>query len=135
MQVSRIIETCLYVEDLEAAETFYTGVLGLSVLSKVEGRHVFFRCGEGMFLLFNPRRTQQIEGTVPSHGANGAGHVAFALNATDIAAWRAYLHANDIVIEADFAWPHGGHSLYLRDPAGNSVELTTPRTWGLSEAA
>lgn len=26
---------------------------------------------------------------------------------------------------------HGGRSLYFSDPAGNSVELTTPQLWNI----
>jgi catechol 2,3-dioxygenase-like lactoylglutathione lyase family enzyme len=29
--------------------------------------------------------------------------------------------------------PRGGRSFYFRDPAGNSLELATPRIWGLPE--
>ncbi len=52
MQVKQILETCLYVDDLAATGTFYTRVLSLEPFSRVEGRHVFFRCGQGGFLLF-----------------------------------------------------------------------------------
>ena len=34
-----------------------------------------------------------------------------------------------VPIEAEIAWPQGGHSLYVRDPASNSVELATPSIW------
>ena len=27
----------------------------------------------------------------------------------------------------------GGHSLYLREPAGNSIEFVTTAVWGLAE--
>ncbi len=38
MKVQRILETCLYVEDLDAAERFYVDVLGLDVEAGGEGR-------------------------------------------------------------------------------------------------
>ena len=37
-----ILETALYVADLDAAERFYGEVMGLERIAKVEGRHVFF---------------------------------------------------------------------------------------------
>ena len=40
-----------------------------------------------------------------------------------------------VEVESDYAWPGGGRSLYLRDPAGNSVELGTPAIWRLPESA
>jgi len=133
MQVNRVLETCLYVDDLEAAEEFYTRVFGLARISRVDGRHVFFRCGDGVFLLFNPETTIQPNNSssgVPRHGARGPGHAAFAMREADIDAWREHLRRNNVEIEKEIAWPGGGYSLYFRDPAGNSVELATPQTWG-----
>lgn len=131
MQAARILETCLYVNDLAAAEEFYSRVLGLKAFARVEGRHLFFRCGQGVFLLFNPVRSSQAEGSlpVPTHGAQGAGHVAFAMAEAEIERWREHLRQNGVEIETEITWPSGGYSLYFRDPAGNSVELATPQTW------
>ena len=129
MTILRVLESCLYVDDLAAAEAFYHDVLGLPVHVRVPGRHVFFRCGPGMFLVFNPQRTAIATGDVPTHGAHGPGHVAFAIDQVSLPAWRERLHAHGIPIEAEIAWPAGGHSFYFRDPAGNSVELATPQIW------
>jgi catechol 2,3-dioxygenase-like lactoylglutathione lyase family enzyme len=133
MQVNQVLESCLYVDDLEAAERFYSQVLGLKAFTKAEGRHVFFRCGPGVFLLFNPARTSQAEGPlpVPPHGARGPGHIAFAMSAAEIESWRDKLRQHGVEIEAEITWPSGGQSLYFRDPAGNSVELATAQTWDL----
>lgn len=135
MRAERVLETCLYVDDLDAAEQFYSGVLGLEVESRAKGRHVFFSCGNAMFLLFNPLATEQSSGPfpVPPHGARGPGHVAFAIRQADLAAWRAQLQARGVAIEAEVTWPSGDVSLYFRDPAGNSVELTSPSIWGLPD--
>ena len=135
MQAKQVLETCLYVDDLAAAEAFYSRVLGLTRLSLVEGRHVFFRCGEGVFLLFNPERTIQPNNSasgVPTHGTHGPGHAAFAMRQGDIAAWREHLRQNGVDIETEIAWPGGGYSIYFRDPAGNSLELATPQTWNVT---
>jgi hypothetical protein len=37
-----------------------------------------------------------------------------------------------VLIEADFEWPAGGHSIYFRDPAGNCLEFAEPKIWGLA---
>jgi len=133
MQAGRVLETCLYVDDLPSAVAFYQDVLGLEAFSRVEGRHAFFRCGEGVLLLFAPAKTARATGEVPAHGAYGPGHVAFAMRISEQQAWREQLGRAGVAIEAEITWPSGGQSLYFRDPAGNSVELTTPRTWGLAE--
>lgn len=129
-----VLEACLYAEDLEAGERFYSSVLGLEPFAREEGRHVFFRSGGAqVFLLFDPRRTRlERVGAVPvpTHGAEGPGHVAFAIGDAEVDAWRARLAAHGIPIEVEIAWPRGGRSLYIRDPAGNSVELATPGLWG-----
>lgn len=128
MKVTRILETALYAEDLEAAEAFYGRVLGLEVHSRVPGRHVFFRSGEGMFLIFNPNQTEKED--FP-HGCRGSGHVAWAVSDEELSAWRLWLEKAGVAVR-DFLWPNGGCSLYFSDPAGNSLELVTPRPWGIS---
>ena len=137
MRVSGVLETCLYATDLEAAERFYADVIGLELYSREPGRHVFFRCGAAMFLIFDPRRTSEPAArspgsiVVPPHGADGAGHVAFQVDEAALPAWLARLADAGISIDAKVDWPGGGRSVYLRDPAGNSVELASPAIWGL----
>ena len=138
LHVDAVLETCLYATDLVAAERFYADVLGLEVYSREAGRHTFFRCGAAMFLIFKQARTSEpapADGrlVVPPHGATGPGHVAFRVPEASLPAWSARLLAAGISIEADIAWPGGGRSLYLRDPAGNSVELASATLWGLPE--
>lgn len=129
MQINSILESCLYVDDLGAAEQFYSKILKLTPFSRVENRHVFFRCGAGMLLLFNPAQTAISGGAVPTHGAYGAGHLAFAVSDDDIPAWQTHLQQSGVQIEAEVTWPSGGQSIYFRDPAGNSIELATLQVW------
>ena len=89
-----ILETVLYADDLAAAEDFYVGVLGFTLHSTVPGRHIFFRCGGQMLLIFNPRET--VKGVppsalpVPAHGASGEGHVCFAASANEMVRRRSW---------------------------------------------
>lgn len=129
-RATRVVESCLYAEDLDATAEFYERVMGLAVASRAPGRHVFFRAGEVMFLLFRPSATAAST-EVPGHGASGPGHVAFGASHAELGAWRRHLMAAGVSIEREVEWPDGGRSLYLRDPAGNSVELVTPEVWGL----
>ncbi len=140
LQPPGVLESSLYCPDLDAAERFYREVFDLDVVARQPGRHVFFRCGEGMVLLFNPDATADPAtptGGPPMvpHGAHGPGHLAFRMPERDIERWRAHLARLGVSIEAELHWPQGGYSLYLRDPAGNSIELATGALWGLAESA
>ncbi|MBZ9759270.1 VOC family protein, partial [Mesorhizobium sp. ESP6-5] len=133
---SAILESALYVTDLDAAEHFYTDILGLELLGKVEGRHLFFRCGPGVLLVFNAEATRippapDARLKVPPHGTVGEGHLCFAATADEIELWKAHLLAKKIAIESEFEWPQGGRSIYIRDPSGNSIEFAEPRIWDL----
>lgn len=132
--LGRVLETALYAPDLPAAMAFYGGILGLAEIGRVEGRHVFYRCGAGVLLVFRaeatvvpPRPDARLP--VPAHGASGPGHMAFGTPSSTLDAWVARLRAAGITIEADFAWPGGGRSVYVRDPAGNSIEFADPAIW------
>jgi catechol 2,3-dioxygenase-like lactoylglutathione lyase family enzyme len=135
MQPAGILETVLYAEDLGAAEAFYRDVLGLEPFASVAGRHLFYRCGDQVLLIFNPDATRVPPGAgalpVPPHGALGPGHVCFRATAAELDAWVGTLTAKSVAIEADFTWPRGGRSIYFRDPAGNCLEIAEPRIWGL----
>jgi len=142
MTPSAILESALYADDLAAAEDFYTRIMGLERIAKAPGRHVFFRCGEGVLLIFDPAATKippapGAKLPVPPHGTRGPGHLCFAATAEEIDRWKAHLIRHGIAVEADFAWPpkdgepEGGRSIYFRDPAGNSLEFAEPRIWGL----
>ncbi|WP_306117258.1 MULTISPECIES: VOC family protein [unclassified Roseitalea] len=131
-----ILETALYVDDLRAAESFYAGVMGLERIVEVEGRHIFFRCGDGVLLLFVPEQTEKPPSDpampVPPHGAYGPGHACFRVEAEALDGWRSRLEGAGVAIETDFRWPNGARSIYFRDPAGNSLEISEPKLWGLS---
>ena len=130
MNVSGVLETCLYVDNLETAEAFYVETLGLECFRRVRGRHAFFRCGIATLLLFVASESKK-GGAVPAHGADGPGHVAFRVSEEELDNWRKHLHRHGVELEKDVYWPRGGRSLYFRDPAGNSLELATPEVWSV----
>lgn len=110
-----ILEAALYAADLDAAERFYGDVLGLERIVRVAARHVFYRVGAGVLLIFNPAETCKPPGNpdlpVPPHGATGPGHVCLAVEGVALDAWRARLEAAGVEIEADFRWPNGARSI------------------------
>lgn len=133
--LASVLETALYADDLDAVEAFYGGILGLRKISRGGNRHVFYRCGPGVLLIFNSEETAKPHEPgalpVPPHGTKGHGHVCFRIDDNDIEAMAQKLKAAGVDIEADFHWPNGGRSIYFRDPAGNSLECAEPRIWGL----
>jgi catechol 2,3-dioxygenase-like lactoylglutathione lyase family enzyme len=134
MQPSGILETALYVTDVDAAARFYGDVLGLECILRAGDESVFFRCGSGVLILFDAEKlTERPAGglPIPAHGASGPGHVCFRATRDEIAGWKSHLEARGIDIESEFDWPSGAHSLYFRDPSGNSVELAEPKLWNL----
>ncbi|GIW23944.1 VOC family protein [Meiothermus sp.] len=130
MKIAGVLETCVYVSDLEAAKGFYQGLLGLELFAEQPGRHLFFRVGPGVFLVFNPVATRQ-ETLLPPHGAEGSVHVCFRVPAADLQSWAERLLSQGYRI----AWAEwtAGRSLYVRDPAGNLVELAPAAIWGLEQ--
>jgi catechol 2,3-dioxygenase-like lactoylglutathione lyase family enzyme len=135
MKANEILESCLYVDDLDAAQDFYRNVLGLELFEQQEGRHLFWRCGQRMLLLFLAAGSDVPGSSLPRHGAHGAGHVAFAVPDRDIPQWKQHLEHCGVDIERFVDWPQGGRSVYFRDPAGNSLEVASPRIWGIQEHA
>ncbi|WP_374332111.1 RdgB/HAM1 family non-canonical purine NTP pyrophosphatase [Aestuariivirga sp.] len=131
MRPTRILETALYGQDLDAMRAFYEGVLGLEVYRAVPEKFVFFRMAEQMLLVFNPvpSAAQDIKDGPPPHGAAGAGHVCFRAPDGGLAKWQAHLEARGVVIEKVLDWPEGGRSVYFRDPAGNSLEFAEGSLW------
>lgn len=132
------LETALYADDLDAAVGFWQGVMGLDCFQRHEGRHAFFRITDTphpqVLLVFRAEATEQPPAPdarlpVPPHGARGPGHFCLAAARRTLDDWRRHLESRGIAIEADFHWPNGARSIYLRDPAGNSIEIADPAIW------
>nr|WKN36414.1 VOC family protein [Tunicatimonas sp. TK19036] len=128
MSINFIKETCLYVSDLNRTRAFYEEVLGFSVISQVENRHIFFRVGKQVLLCFNPEATKN-EKTLPPHFAYGAQHVAFEIPAEEYARWKRRLIDNGITIIHEQTWKGDLMSCYFHDPDGHVLELIPPGIW------
>lgn len=133
MQASRILETALYVRDVAEAIKFYRDIIGLEPVGKVSERNAFFRCGDGILLLFKAEETLKpaAPGSLPvlPHGTSGPGHMCFAATRDEIDDWRKHLAMHGIAIESELEWPNGARSIYFRDPSGNSLEFAEPKLW------
>ncbi|WP_420960767.1 VOC family protein [Brucella sp. IR073] len=135
MQPAAVLESALYVTDLPRAVAFYRDVLGLELVREPDHRNAFFRCGAGVVLLFNADETIKPPAPgalpVPTHGTRGAGHLCFRADRAEIPLWKAHLEASGVEIESEVEWPNGAHSLYFRDPSGNSLEFGEPELWNM----
>lgn len=133
-RIRRILETALYVDNLDRAVTFYHEVLGLTVMIEARPRLIALDAGEGTVLLLFRRGTtvsgfQLAEGNIPPHDGHGPVHAAFAIEEPELAEWEARLESHGVAIESRVHWGRGGRSLYFRDPDGHSLELATRGTW------
>jgi catechol 2,3-dioxygenase-like lactoylglutathione lyase family enzyme len=128
-----VLETALYVDDLDRARGFYADILGLRLLVQDDRMCAFAVGSRSVLLIF--RRGASLEtirmsgGTIPPHDGSGPLHVAFATRTEELAEWEARLHRFDIAIEGRTSWPRGGRSVYFRDPDGHLLELATPGLW------
>jgi catechol 2,3-dioxygenase-like lactoylglutathione lyase family enzyme len=129
MNIGQIKETCLYVADLERTRAFYTGQLGLPLISLVAGRHAFFRAGSSVLLCFLPEVTR-LEPVLPPHFAHGPQHLAFEVPQADYEATKATLAAKGIAIIHEQEWAGGFRSFYFHDPDGHVLEVVPVGMWG-----
>ncbi len=133
--IDRILETGLYVEDLDRSVAFYRDVLGLEVLG-TSPRLVAVHGGAATVLLLMLRGAmtagaESEGGWLPPHDAEGRQHFAFAVSAAELPVWERQLSDRGVRVESRVRWQRGGTSLYFRDPDGHLLELATPGVWSV----
>ena len=124
MRVTGVSELVLEVVDLEAAERFYSDVVGLPVVDRWPDRGaVWVMAGERTRIgLWLPQ--------VGLAGGRGGAHVHFAMHIeeADYDAALGRLREQGQEVE-EISFPDAGRSAYVTDPDGNVVELWT---WDVS---
>jgi catechol 2,3-dioxygenase-like lactoylglutathione lyase family enzyme len=130
-----VLETSLYVEDLDRASRFYEETFGLTRIEGDDRFRAYSVGGRSVLLLFkrgaSNRVTDLPEGGLGPHDGSGPLHLAFSISAEDLPAWEKLLVERGIAIETRIEWPRGGRSIYFRDPDNHSVELATPGIWSI----
>jgi len=127
--IERVYETVVYAEEIQATALFYENALGLRLIDEPDELLASFRLPDGgVLLVFDPHLASQPGRPIPSHGTTGAGHVAFVVSSGSLDDWTERLGEHGIEVEKAVDW-EDGRSLYLRDPAGNSVELVDGDIW------
>jgi catechol 2,3-dioxygenase-like lactoylglutathione lyase family enzyme len=136
LRIDRVLETALYVDDMDRAVEFYQRVFGFAVLARlaepdrltaldIGGTQVLLLCKKGASL----QAVVTPGGKIPPCDGSGNSHLAFPVAVSQLEDWERRLLENGIVIESKVHWERGGQSLYFRDPDGNSLELATPGLW------
>jgi len=130
-----ILETALYVDDLDRSSTFYEDVIGLHRIQGDDRFRVYSVADKDVLLLFKRGATAQAVqtpvGLMPGHDGTGENHFAFAIASAELPAWEKQFAAHSVAIESRVHWPLGGTSIYFRDPDGNLGELATPGLWSI----
>ncbi len=131
--VTGLLESALYVKDLERAETFYADLFGFETLLSEERMKAMNVAGKSVLLLFREGASDQVSevpgGNIPPHDAPGRTHLCFSIPADDLSRWRIELETRRIEIISEVHPPLGGTSLYFRDPDDHLVEIATPGIW------
>jgi catechol 2,3-dioxygenase-like lactoylglutathione lyase family enzyme len=133
-EIRGVLETSLYVSELERSRSFYTHLFGLRVLVEDDRLCALGVCGHQVLLLFLKGAIPSLAtpgGTIPGHHGEGSLHVAFAIGRDDLDPWERRLQQEGIPVESRVQWPRGGKSVYLRDPDGHLIELATPGLWAI----
>src|SRR6266849_2535011 len=126
--VTSVLETSLYVDDLDLATRFYQQLFGFHVMVGDERiRALAVREGQ-VLLLFKRGASLGVE-QFPTHDGSGPLHLAFAIPENEFSAWEDRLRQMGIAIEETKKWEQGGRSLYFRDPDHHLLELATPGVW------
>jgi catechol 2,3-dioxygenase-like lactoylglutathione lyase family enzyme len=127
--IEAVLETSLYVSDLARSVRFYRDVLGLHLMSEFDDeRGAAFAVGPSVLLLFRAEETRK-QRTIPTHGSNGRGHVAFRIRPEELATWRNHLESRGIPIELEHSFEGNPPSLFFRDPDGNLLEIAVASIW------
>lgn len=126
-EILGVAEAVLYVTDLERATQFYAEVLDLPLTAAFDEARFLQTGPHSTVILFDINRLQERDSVIPDHGARGRGHVALAVPAEEMDAWRQRLVDHGVEIEHEQDWSLGTHSIYFRDPDENSLELIDGR--------
>jgi catechol 2,3-dioxygenase-like lactoylglutathione lyase family enzyme len=132
-KLAGILETSLYVADLQQSIAFYQKVFCFEVLySDHRMCAMAVRAGQVLLLFLkgaSAKGSQASGGFVPGSDGEGHLHLAFSISKESLGGWKDSLQAMDIPIESTVYWPAGGTSLYFRDPDQHVLELATPGLW------
>lgn len=123
MKVASLGHVVLKVTDLERAEAFYHGILGMDICARFDEQGMkmtFFSLGNHHDLAL-----AEVSGDDPAPGAQAPGlhHVAFCIGTELDALREANAHLVSSGVVPDPIDHEVTKSLYFADPDGNTIEL------------
>ena len=127
-RLTGLLETALYVDNLERSADFYRSLFDFRVLV-ADARLVALAVPASQVLLLFKKGGSLGGAPGGTHDGDGQTHMAFAIPAEEFDAWEKRLQQQGIAITERRTWDLGGRSLYFRDPDENLIELATPGTW------
>jgi catechol 2,3-dioxygenase-like lactoylglutathione lyase family enzyme len=135
MKINGILETSLYVADPGRSAAFYRRLFDFPTLLEEDRLVALGVAGHDVLLLFRRGTTEEPvvmkSGVIGAHGSTGQSHLAFAIEASELEAWKNRLAAEGVAVESTVDWPRGAHSVYFRDPDNHLLELVTPGVWSV----
>ncbi len=134
-KLNALLETALYVKDLERSVAFYKKVFEFELISTSERLCALSISNRFVLLLFLKGGSTVAAitsgGIIPPTDGDGHLHLAFAIAAGELENWENWLVENDIKVESKVNWERGGTSIYFRDPDKHLLELATPGLWSI----
>lgn len=116
MKLAGVHHVSLNVDDVDTAGRFYQDVLGLEVLPRPDFGF------PGLWLRAQDQEVHLIQ--VENHAAPDGQH--FALRVEDLDGALAELNQKGVDTRGPYEIPNVGRQAFLKDPAGNLIELNEP---------
>lgn len=123
IRLRRLDHVAIHVSDLAAAESFYTGLLGMRLVGRL-GEMTLVACGgTNIGLVRRPELAPRDRGIIDTPLARA--HHAFLVDDADLPAAQEALREAGVPTHGPVDW--GDHRcFYFLDPDGNLLEMVTP---------
>lgn len=132
-EIVGLLETALYVDDMDRSVRFFREVIGLATMLENDRLTAFDAGNRGVLLIFkrggSTDDTCTSTGVIPGQDGSGHLHMAFAITADSYDEWRDHLRLAGVKERGEMRWDGGSRSFYFEDPDGHVLEVSTPGLW------